>query len=82
MRTKAEMLDELRGMLKDVLVARTKGGSFPRVSRAHGFLDGYMRALLDTGAMTQAELLQIVDEGRAEVHGPSVLESSLDVDAA
>jgi hypothetical protein len=82
MRTKAEMLDELRGMLEDVLLARTKGATYPRLSRAHGFLDGYMRALLDSGAVTQGELLELVAEGRAKVHGPSVLETSLDVDAA
>jgi len=82
MRAKAEMLDELRVMLNDVLVARTKGASHARVARAHGFLDGYMRALLDAGTVTQGELLELVADGRTKVHGPPVLETSLDVDAA
>jgi len=73
---KAEMLNELKRMLNDVLVAKTKGVSYQRLARAHGYVDGYMKALLDTGVATQQELLTMVAEERAAVEGPAVRVSS------
>ena len=74
MRTKAEMLDELKVMLRDVFVARTGGASYPRLARAHGYVDGYMRALLQSGQATKEELLQLVAAERAAVSGPATRE--------
>ena len=59
-RTKAAMLDNLRTMLRDA-----------RLSRAHGYVDGYMRALIETGAATQKELLEVVSAERVTVDGPA-----------
>jgi hypothetical protein len=70
---KAEMLGELRKMLHDVLVARATGASHPRAARAHGYVDGYMRALLEAGVATQQELLTLVGEERAIVSGPATM---------
>ena len=47
---KSEMLNELKRMLNDVLTATTKGVSYQRLARAHGYVDGYMKALLDSGS--------------------------------
>jgi hypothetical protein len=69
---KAEMLNELKRMLNDVLVAKSKGVSYQRLARAHGYVDGYMKALLDAGMATQQELLSMVAEERAAVDGPAV----------
>jgi hypothetical protein len=69
---KAEMLNELKRMLNDVLVAKSKGVSYQRLARAHGYVDGYMKALLDAGMATQQELLGMVAEERAAVDGPAV----------
>jgi hypothetical protein len=69
---KAEMLNELKRMLNDVLIAKSKGVSYQRLARAHGYVDGYMKALLDAGMATQQELLTIVAEERAAVDGPAV----------
>src|SRR4051812_3740104 len=46
--SKTEMLENLRGMLRDVLRLRTEGVAYAKLSRAHGYLDGYMRVLLET----------------------------------
>ena len=43
---KAEMLDNLRAMLRDVFRLRTEGVTYARLARAHGYVDGYMRVLL------------------------------------
>jgi hypothetical protein len=71
MRSKAEMLDGLRTMLRDVFAARDAGTSHPRLARAHGYVDGYMRALLDCGVTDRHELLAIVADQRASAYGPA-----------
>jgi len=72
MRTKAELLGELKLMLNDMLSARARGVAPYRLARAHGYVDGYMRALLETGSATQKELLAVVAEERTNVFGPAL----------
>jgi len=78
----AEMLSELRKMLHDVFVARATGASHPKMTRAHGYVDGYMRALLESGAATKDELLMLVAEERAIVSGPATVAVEVDTAAA
>ena len=74
MRTKADLLGELKLMLNDMLSARARGVAPYRLARAHGYVDGYMRAVIDTGVATQKELLAVVAEERTQVFGPALLE--------
>lgn len=74
MKSKAEMLDELRTMLHDVFAARAKGTSHPRMARAHGYVDGYMAVMLEMGIANKRELLALVAEQRALVNGPATAE--------
>jgi hypothetical protein len=76
MRTKADMLNELKVMLYDALLAKTRGVTYPRLARAHGYVDGYMKALLDAGLATNQELLALVSEARNTVDGPAVVETT------
>lgn len=62
MHTKAQMLEDLRAMLKDVFTATARGGAYARVARAHGYVDGFMRALLDTNTVSKSDLLALVAE--------------------
>ena len=71
MRSKSEMLAELRTMLRDVFNARTEGAAYARLARAHGYVDGYMRAMMDAGVITKEELLVVVAQEREGVHGPA-----------
>jgi hypothetical protein len=75
MDNKSEMLNELKRMLNDVLVARNKGATYPRLLRAHGFIDGYMKAMLETGIASRPELLALVAEERSLVNGAAVAEA-------
>lgn len=43
-----------------------------RASRAQGYADGYMAALLATGKINQREMLAIVAEERTRAAGPAV----------
>lgn len=72
MRTKAELLGELRTMLRDIFVAKSKGEAHARLARAHGYVDGYMRGLLDTGIADKTELLEIVASERERASGPAM----------
>ncbi len=78
MTSKSVMLAELKKLLHDVFVARSTGAAHPRMSRAHGYVDGYMRGLLESGVATQAELLAVVAEERKTVFGAST--ATLDVE--
>jgi hypothetical protein len=72
MRNKVEILGELRTMLRDVFVAKSAGETYARLARAHGYVDGYMRALLDAGTVSKEELLAIVTAEREFVSGPAI----------
>jgi len=71
MRTKTEMLSAVEGMLKEAFLAKAEGASQPRLARAYGYADGYLKALLDAGLATQKELLLIVADVRTAVSGPA-----------
>ncbi len=71
-KSKDEMLNELRGMLRDVFAAQAAGQVQSRVARAHGYVDGFMRALLDTGIAAKQELLELVASERQHVSGPAL----------
>jgi hypothetical protein len=86
MRTKLEIVNELRSMLKDVFVAKSGGETYARLARAHGYVDGYMRALLETGLVSKEELLAVVAAEREHVSGPAMraisdVDSSVDSDS-
>jgi hypothetical protein len=65
------MLETLRAMLRDVFRLRMDGVAYARLARAHGYVDGYMRVLLETGIADKGELLEIVAEERNKVDGPA-----------
>lgn len=71
-RSKEEMLSELRTMLRDVFAAQAAGQVQSRVARAHGYVDGFMRALLETGVAAKHELLELVAAEREHVSGPAL----------
>src|SRR5688500_12219343 len=71
MRTKAEMLSAVEGMLKEAFLAKAEGASQPRLARAYGYADGYLKALLDAGLATQKELLALVADVRTAIGGPA-----------
>jgi len=72
MKEKAEMISELRTMLCDVFMAKERGEAYGRLARAHGYVDGYMRALLELGVVTKDELLDVVNSERERSSGPAM----------
>ncbi len=70
MLAKHQMLQDLTTMLRDVLAAQARGGMVARTARAQGHVDGYMRALLDSGLVGRDELLALVARERTQAFGP------------
>jgi len=64
---KEELINVIRRLLKDVAKARFEGGAYAKLSRAHGYADGYMAALLDAGVLEQSSLLRLVGEERLKL---------------
>ncbi len=60
----AQVEGNLRQMLQDLFKADSQGARRERLARAHGYADGYMKALVDLGLVTEKQLLQIVLEER------------------
>ena len=84
MRSRMEMMADLRKHLRQCLVAQAEGGSFTKLARAHGFVDGYMRAMLEGGQATKQELLEVVATERARVNGPAlrIVDTAAEIAAA
>ena len=72
MPSSVDVISGLRTMLRDMLAASASGAAGSRLARAHGYVDGYMRALLDLGVTTRADLLEIVASERERQNGPAV----------
>ena len=73
--SKAELLDVLRSLVKDMLRLRSEGVSQGEFARAHGYVDGYIRVLLDADLASERELLELV---LAERRGSSTVAAALD----
>jgi hypothetical protein len=76
MRAKTDMMEELETMLHDLFAAKEVGVVAARLARAHGYVDGYMRALLELDVATNDELLSLVARERANVAGPATRETN------
>jgi len=62
-----ELLERVCGLVRQVTEARFEGGLHAKLARAHGYADGYMRALLDAGLVERDQLLAAVSRARREV---------------
>jgi len=78
--SKTELLDNLRGMVRDMMRLRSEGGAYAKLARAHGYVDGYMRVLLETGIADSKTLLGLVADERRNFDGPSTREVRLDAE--
>ncbi len=69
--SRTEMFHHLEALLREALELRTRGGAYAKLARAHGCIDGYMRAMIEMGIAEQTELLRLVADVRAKVDGPA-----------
>lgn len=69
--SKENMMQELTTMLRELFAQRRDGVAISRLARSHGYVDGYMRVMLDAGVATKSELLNVVAAERAKSDGPA-----------
>lgn len=69
--SKPQMLENLRRLVRDALQMRRAGASQVRLVRAGGAIDGYSRALLDSGIASRSELLALIAAERTRLDGPA-----------
>jgi hypothetical protein len=62
--SKEELLSRVRELVRQVTEARFEGALYAKLARAHGYADGYMRALMDAGLVDRNELLSVVGSAR------------------
>ncbi len=80
--SKSEMIENLRGLLRDVFRLRNEGAAYAKIARAHGYIDGYMRLMMESGIADKHELLKLVAAERHQVDGPATVELQRDVTVA
>jgi hypothetical protein len=70
-KSKAEIHDILRALLRESLRLQATGASQPKLSLAQGYVDGFIRALVESGLSDHKTMLAIVREVRGELGGPA-----------
>ena len=65
--SKDQLLARIAELVRQVTTARFEGGAHAKLARAHGYADGYMRALLDAGLVDRDALLRVVGDARRDV---------------
>jgi hypothetical protein len=70
-KSKAEMHDILRTLLRESLRLQSSGATQPKLSLAQGYVDGFVRALVEAGLSDHQAMLELVREVRAEFGGPA-----------
>jgi hypothetical protein len=70
-KSKAEMHDILRALLRESLRLQSGGANQPKLALAQGYVDGFMRALVEAGLSDHQAMLEVVREVRAELGGPA-----------
>ncbi len=64
--SKEELLSRVCELIGQVTEARFEGALYAKLARAHGYADGYMRALMDVGLVDRDELLRAVGKARQD----------------
>jgi hypothetical protein len=62
--SKQDLLSRVCELVRHVTTARFEGSAYAKLARAHGYADGYMRALMDAELVDRDELLALVGKAR------------------
>jgi hypothetical protein len=70
-KSQAELHDVLRSLLRESIRLHAEGAAGSRLGQANGYVDGFIRALVEAGLSDHKTILGIVSEVRREVAGPA-----------
>lgn len=80
--SKTEMVATLRTLIRRALELNGEGAGCLSLGRAQGYVDGYLRALVDAGILSSKEALGVVSAERVARSGPATQCLSADISAA
>jgi hypothetical protein len=69
--SKEALIAELKRLLSEAFETQRRGALQSRLGRSYGYIDGYMRVLIDTGVASESELLEVVASERVHQSGPA-----------
>ena len=75
------MLDKLRGLLEKSFSLRQDGASMREQATAQGYVDGYTAVLLDSGLVSQEQVLSVIQSARRASLGPQTSSKSIKDDS-
>jgi hypothetical protein len=70
-KSKAELHEILRALLRESLRLQEYGANGSKLALAQGYVDGFIRALVESGLSDHKALLEVVREVRGELGGPA-----------
>jgi hypothetical protein len=79
-KSQVELHEILKSLLRDSMRLHAEGAAGSRLGQADGYVDGFIRALVESGASDHASILKLVRDVRREVAGPAT--GAVETDAA
>jgi len=70
-KSQAELHAVLKGLLRDSMRLHADGAPGARLGQADGYVDGFIRALVEAGLSDHATILGVIRDTRREVAGPA-----------
>jgi len=70
-KSQLELHEILKSLLRDSMRLHADGAPGSRLGQADGYVDGFIRALVESGLSDHALILALVRDVRREVAGPS-----------
>jgi hypothetical protein len=70
-KSQAELHAVLKGLLRDSMRLHAEGAPGSRLGQADGYVDGFIRALVEAGLSDQTTILGVIRDTRREVAGPA-----------
>jgi hypothetical protein len=77
-KSESELHEILRSLLRESMRLHTEGASGVRLGHADGYVDGFVRALVESGLADQASVLAIIKGVRREHCGAALGELETD----
>jgi hypothetical protein len=70
-KSQVELHDTLKSLLRDSMRLHAEGAAGTRLGQADGYVDGFIRALVESGLSDHATILGLVRDVRREIAGPA-----------
>ncbi len=70
-KSQAELHAVLKGLLRDSIRLHAEGAPGSRLGQADGYVDGFIRALVEAGLSDHATILAVIRDARREFAGPA-----------